>query len=103
MLRIKKNDIVYVISGKDKGKKAKVLRVMPSHNRAVVEGVNMIKKAMRKRSEQQPGGIIQMEAPIHLSNLALFCQRCSKPSRIKITVAKDGSRARICSRCKEAI
>lgn len=101
MLRIRKNDTVYVSAGKDNGKTGKVLRILPKENRAIVEGINFIKKGMRRRSEEQPGGIIQMEAPIHTSNLMLFCRSCNKPSRIKTVFLKDNTRARACMRCKE--
>jgi large subunit ribosomal protein L24 len=103
MLRIKKNDTVYVIAGRDKGKTGKVLTVLPEQNRVIVEGVNVVKKSMRKRSEEQPGGIITLEAPMHLSNLMLFCRSCNKPSRIKIKTLNDKSRARVCSSCNEVI
>ncbi len=103
MERIKKNDLVAVISGRDKGKKGKVLSVLSRESRAIVEGVNMIKRHQRRRSQDIPGGIIQKESPIHLSNLMLFCSRCNRSTRTGITLLKDGTKARYCKRCKEVI
>jgi large subunit ribosomal protein L24 len=79
--RIKKNDTVKVLAGKDKGKTGKVLKIDRKSDRVVVQGVNMVKKAMRKRNQQDKGGIIEIEAPLHISNLAI--------------VTKDGSTSRI--------
>lgn len=103
MLKIKKNDIVVCRAGKDKGKKGKVLSVFGEQNRAIVEGVNFIKRHTRKTREEQQGGIIQKEASIHLSNLMLFCNKCSKACRVGFTLLKDGKKARICKRCHEVI
>ena len=79
MLKIRKNDIVLVIAGKDKGKTGKVLRVLPAKSRAIVEGINMVRKATRKTREDQQGGIIHRENPISLSNLLVTCPKCSRP------------------------
>jgi len=98
-LRIRKDDMVIVIAGKDKGKKGKVLKVLPSKNRAVVEGVNLVKKHLRRRSEEEKGGIFQIPSPIHLSNLMLFCRSCNRGVRFKTQVLKDGTKVRICKRC----
>lgn len=103
MNKIKKSDTVYVLTGRDKGKTGKVFRVMPKKNRALVEGVNYIKKHTRKTKQDQQGGIVQKESAIHISNLALFCKSCSKPSRVGISVLADGTRSRFCKRCKEVI
>ena len=103
MQKIKKNDIVYVLAGKDKGKTGKVFRVMSKDNRALVEGVNYVKKHARKTKQDQQGGIVQKESPIHLSNLAPYCKTCSKPARLGINTLGDGTRARFCKRCKEVI
>ncbi|MGE4357404.1 MAG: 50S ribosomal protein L24 [Candidatus Omnitrophota bacterium] len=103
MERIKKNDIVFVISGKDRGKKGKVLAVFPKEKRAIVEGVNLIKRHQRRRSQDMPGGIIEKEAPLALSKLMLFCGHCNRPTRVGITLLKDGTKARYCKKCKEII
>jgi len=103
MLRIKKNDIVTVIAGKDKGKKGKVLAVFPGRSKALVESVNLVKKARRRTQEEQKGGIIDIEAPIHLSNLMLFCKQSNKPSRFKIVTLKDGTKMRESKRSGAAL
>ena len=103
MARIKKNDTVMVIAGRDKGKKGKVLTVFPSKGRAMVEGVNFVKKHMRRTREEQQGGIIQKESSINLSNLALFCKGCNRPTRVGINVLSDGIKVRYCKKCKEVV
>lgn len=103
MLSIKKDDNVVVMAGKDKGKKAKVISVSPKSNKALVEGVNFVKKHMRKTQQDQQGGIVQKEMPIQLSNLMLICKRCNKPVRFGHSSLKDGSKIRICKACKELI
>lgn len=103
MNKIRKNDIVYVLAGRDKGKTGKVFRVMPQQDRALVEGINYVKKHARKTKADQQAGIVQKESTIHLSNLALFCKTCNKPSRTGMNVLADGTRSRFCKRCKEVI
>lgn len=103
MNKIKKNDIVYVLAGRDKGKTGKVFRVMPSKGKALVEGINYVKKHSRKTKQDQQGGIVQMESAIDLSNISLFCKSCSKPAHTGINVLADGTRSRFCKRCKEVI
>ena len=103
MARIKKNDTVLVIAGRDKGKKGKVLTVFPGKGRAVVEGVNFVKKHMRRTRDEQQGGIIQKESSIDLSNLALFCKGCNRPTKVGISVLSDGTKARYCKKCKEVV
>ncbi|MDP2912404.1 MAG: 50S ribosomal protein L24 [Candidatus Omnitrophota bacterium] len=103
MNKIKKNDIVYVLSGRDRGKTGKVFRIFSRDNRALVEGVNYVKKHSRKTKSDQQGGIVQKESPIHISNLALFCKQCKKHTRVGINVLADATRSRYCKRCKEVI
>lgn len=103
MNKIKKNDIVYVLTGRDKGKTGKVFMVIEKRGRAFVEGVNYVKKHARKTKQDQQGGIVHKESAINLSNLALFCKTCNKPTRAGINVLADGTRARFCKRCKEVI
>jgi large subunit ribosomal protein L24 len=103
MNKIKKNDMVYVLSGRDKGKTGRVFRVFPGKDRALVEGINYVKKHMRKTQANQQGGIVEKESPIQLSNLALFCKTCNKFARSGINILADGTRARYCKRCKEVI
>ncbi|MDP1853116.1 MAG: 50S ribosomal protein L24 [Candidatus Omnitrophota bacterium] len=110
MLRIRKGDTVFVITGKDKGKTGKVIRVLPTAGRVLVEGINRVKKATRRTREDQKGGIIEVELPIAISNLQIFCKNCSKPTRIGIKTEKalskgkaSKNKARFCKRCKEVI
>jgi len=103
MLKIRKNDMVVCTTGKDKGKKGKVLSVLPAQNGAIIEGVNFIKRHTRKTREDRQGGIIQREAPIHLSNLMLFCNKCNKAARVGFGLLKDGKKVRICRKCSEVI
>lgn len=103
MLKIKKNDAVICLTGKDKGKKGKVLSIIPTQNKAIVEGINFIKKHTRKTREDQQGGIIERESPIQLSNLALICSKCNKATKVGFTTLKDGSKVRKCKKCDEVL
>ena len=103
MNKIKKDDQVMVIRGKDKGKSAQVRQVLPRENRALVTGVNMVKRHQRQQSAQQPGGIIEKEAPIQLSNLKLICKNCGGATRVGIRERPDGVRVRVCKKCNEDI
>jgi len=99
-VKIKKNDEVLVILGKDRGVKGKVLRIFPSKGTAIVERVNMIKKHTRANPQKQvQGGILERESPIALSKLKVVCPECGKPSRIGRIRLEDGSGARVCRRC----
>ena len=102
-LGIKKGDKVVVLAGRDKGKTARVIYVYPKKNRALVEGVNMVKKHVRKSQKDPQGGIISRELPIHLSNLSLICPTTNKATRIKTLVAGDGSKQRISAKHKMVI
>ena len=103
MLKIKRNDTVKVISGKDKGKQGKVLKVFYGSNRAIVERINLVKKHLRRRREDQQSGIVSLESPIALSNLMIVCKHCNKPARVGFTKLKDGTKSRLCKNCKEII
>lgn len=103
MQKIRKNDTVMVIAGKDKGKTGKVLKVFPELGKAIVEGVNFVKKHMRRTREEQQGGVIQKEALIQLSNLAIFCKGCNRPTRVGVKVLADGSKSRYCKKCEEPV
>lgn len=103
MQKIKKGDTVYILTGKDKGKTGKVLKVMLKNNKALVERINLAKKHMRRRSEEQQGGIVEIEKPLNISNLALHCKQCNRPTRVGFTVLKDGSKSRFCKKCQEVI
>ena len=101
--RIKKDDKVKVIAGKDKGKIGKVLKVIRKKNRVLVENVNMVKRHAKPSAQNRQGGIIEGEAPIHWSNLMLMCSKCMTPTRIKIQRLDDGKKVRACSKCDEII
>jgi len=102
-MRIRKDDTVLVITGKDKGKKGKVRFAYPKKQRVLVEGINFIKKHSRARGRVRQAGIIDLEAPIHISNVMLLCQKCNHPTRIGFTFLEDGRKVRICRSCKEVI
>ena len=95
MNKIKRGDTVLVIAGKDRGKRGVVRHVYPEKNRAVVEGVNMIKRHQKQRSQQQPSGIIEREAAIHVSNLMLIDPTTQKPTRVSFGRRPDGAKVRI--------
>jgi large subunit ribosomal protein L24 len=95
-VKIKKGDEVLVIAGKSKGERGKVMRVLPDRNKAIVERVNMVKKHERANPQQQiKGGILEREAPIHLSNLKLICPETGQPTRVGRRRLEDGSAARV--------
>lgn len=99
-LRIKKNDRVEVISGQYKGVVSRVLYVMPEEQKAVIENVNMRKRHMRKKAQNQPGGIVEREAPIHMSNVLLYCEKCKSGRRFGTRVSQDGTeKQRVCKKC----
>ncbi|MEN6315485.1 MAG: 50S ribosomal protein L24 [Clostridiaceae bacterium] len=102
-VHVKKGDTVYVLSGKDKGKKGKVMGVNPDDMTVLVEGVNMSTKHKKPRGRFQQGGILHQESPISSSKVMLFCSRCKAPSKISKVVHEDGQKDRICKRCGEVI
>ncbi len=103
MLSIKKNDEVMVIAGKDKGKTGKVLKILPKDNRAIIEHINLVKKARRRTQQDQQGGFVEIEAPIHLSNIMLLDKKTNRPTRFGVSVLKDGSKVRISKKSGEVI
>jgi large subunit ribosomal protein L24 len=102
-LSIKKEDTVVVIAGKEKGKKGRVIAVMPKKQRLLVERVNIIKKHMKPSKKYQQGGIIEKEAPLHISNVMLVCPKCDRPTRFGNLILEDGRKVRVCKKCKEVI
>lgn len=102
-MRIRKDDTVLVIAGKDKGKKGKVRESLPKESRVVVEGVNMVKRHMRPRGTTRQAGIIEREAPLHVANIMLLCAKCNRPTRIGFRFLEGGTKVRICRRCGEVI
>ena len=102
-MRVRKGDKVKVLAGRDKGKTGKVIHVYPKISRALVEGINMVKKHERKSQKNPQGAIVSQELPIHLSNLALSDPASGKPTRIQTLVAADGSKQRISAKNKAVI
>ncbi len=102
-LEIKKGDKVVVIAGKNKGKIGKVLRVSNNPKRIIVEGVNLVKKHVRRRSESETGGIKEVSSTINASNVALFCGSCNKGVRFGVKISDDKSKVRICRKCQRPI
>jgi len=102
-VRVKKNDRVRVLSGKDRGKSGRVLYVDRKKNRVVIEGLNIVKKTRRPDQQNQKGGIIDIEAPVNISNIMVVCPKCDKPSRVGKKVLDNGKRIRICSKCGEEL
>jgi len=99
--KLRKDDLVEVIAGKDKGKQGKIIRIDVDKARAIVGGVNMVKKAMKKRKQNDRGGIVDIEAPLHISNLMIVCKKCG-PTRIGYKI-EDGKKKRVCRKCGEAL
>jgi len=102
-MKIKKNDTVLVIAGKDRGKKGKVRKALPKKGEVIVEGVNMIKRHSRARREARQAGIIELEAPLNISNVMLVCNKCNKPARVGYRFLDDGKKARVCRSCDEVL
>ena len=100
---VRRGDTVGVITGRERGKRGKVLRVIPDKGRVLVEKVNMIKKHQRPTQKLRQGGIIEREGPMALSNVLVVCPRCDKPSRTGVKILADGRKVRTCRRCNESI
>lgn len=100
---IRKNDVVEALSGRDRGKKGKVLRVFADKGRIVVEGLNLRKKAMRRTQNNPKGGILEIERPLPISNLGLICPKCDKPVRIGIKESEQRGKLRVCRKCGEVL
>ena len=100
-LKIKKNDVVIAVSGANAGKSGKVLQVLPARSRALVEGVNLVKKTLRKTQDTPQGGIVEKESPLALSNLMLYCPQCKKGVKTK-RLQEGEKRTRKCKLCGHA-
>jgi large subunit ribosomal protein L24 len=103
MLRIRRDDTVMVMTGKDKGKTGKVVRVIPKESKAVVENINMVKKSVKKSDTYPQGGYVELEKPVALANLMLVDKKSNKPTRFAVKVLKDGSKERIAAGSGETI
>ena len=98
--KLKKEDTVQVLAGKDKGKRGRILKILRDKDRVVVESLNIVKKAKKKKNQQDRGGIIEVEAALHYSNVAIVCKKCG-PTRVGYKI--DGeNKTRICRKCREA-
>jgi len=102
-MKIKRDDTVLVIAGKDKGKSGKVRRSIPNESRVVVDGVNMAKRHTRPRGTVRQAGIIERETPIHISNVMLICNKCNHPTRTSFRYLEDGRKMRVCRHCHEVL
>lgn len=102
-MKIRRDDEVLVITGDDRGKKGKVRRYYPREDRLVVEGVNMVKRHMKPRPNVRQAGIIEREAPIHVSDVMLICTKCNKPTRVGFQASGGKGNVRVCKICQEVI
>jgi large subunit ribosomal protein L24 len=101
---LRKNDEVIVICGKDKGKTGKILKVIPDKQKVIIEKVNFVKEFIRKdQSKNVQGGIMEKEAPIHVSNVRIFCSECGQGVRVKMQTLQAGEKTRICYKCESSI
>ena len=103
MVRIRKGDTVAVLSGKDRGKRGKIIEVLPGRGMARVERLNLLKHFERRTAQDKPGGIIEREAPIALGKLAPVCPRCDRPSKVGFRAAEGQAKQRVCRRCGEVL
>ena len=101
--KIKKNDTVMVVTGRDRGKTGKVMRILPERGRVVIERLNIVKRHSKPRGAQSPGGIVEKEAPIDISNVQLICPTCNAPKRVGIQIAPDGRKQRVCKKCSTVL
>lgn len=100
---MKKDDVVMVIAGKEKGKSGRILKLLPKKNRVIVEKVNMIKRHTKPTRQMPQGGILEKEGSIHVSNVMIICHRCNVPVRIGKRIMEDGSKVRVCRKCGEVL
>jgi len=102
-MKIHKGDQVMVVSGKGRGKRGKVKEVLPLQNRVVVEGVRFVKRHRKPRGQMDQGGIVEFEAPIHISDVMLVCPHCKEPARVGYDFPPEGGKARVCRSCGKAV
>jgi large subunit ribosomal protein L24 len=102
-LRIKKDDTVFITTGKEKGKSGRVLSFSSSKDRVLIEKINIVKKHMKPTRKYTQGGIIEKEATVHVSNVMLVCPKCNKPTKIRTTFLHDDRKVRMCRKCNEVI
>jgi len=102
-MKIRKNDNVLVVTGKDRGKKGKVRKAIPDKEAVIVEGLNMIKRHSKTKGKTRQAGIIELEREIPVANVMIICNKCNKPARVGIRILEDGKKARYCRNCSEII
>ena len=102
-MKVRKGDTVRGIRGKDRGKKGKILRALPQESRVIVEGANIIKRHLRARPPARQAGVVEREAPIHVSDVMLLCPKCSRPARMGSRFLEDGKEVRVCRACGEVV
>ena len=102
-MKIKKDDTVLVITGKDKGKKGKVRFAYPDNKRIMIEGINMVKKHAKAKQQVKQAGIIERESPVNVASVMLLCAKCNKPARVGYKTLQDGRKARVCRVCGEVV
>lgn len=100
---VRKEDTVMVVAGRERGKTGKVIKVVPKKSRVFIERVNLVKRHSKPRSAQQPGGIVEKEASIHVSNVMIMCDTCNAPVRVGHKVLEDGEKVRVCRRCGQGL
>jgi len=103
MQRIRRDDMVRVLGGKERGKQGQVREVLLKQERVIIQGLNMVKRHQRQRSERTPAGIIEKEGPIHVSNVRLICRACQQPTRVTFRARPDGVKVRVCKKCNQNI
>jgi large subunit ribosomal protein L24 len=102
-MHVHREDTVLILTGKDKGKKGRVLKIFPKVEKALVEKVNMVKRHTRPNQQLPQGGIMEKEAPMHISNLQVVCSKCGKATRISHKLLGTGKKARVCKKCGEIL
>ena len=102
MLKFKKKDTIVVRTGKDKGKQGEIIKIFNNTDRVLVSKINIVKRHTRP-AQQNPGGVVEKEASVHISNLQLICPKCSQPTKIKFDSLENGDKVRVCKKCGEII
>ena len=102
-MRLRSDDTVLVIKGRDRGKQARVQQVFPKDNKVLVEGVNVVLRHLKATAQMRQAGIIQKELPIQACNVMLICTHCTRPTRVASRILADGTKARVCKKCEEVI
>ena len=101
--KIRRDDTVEILAGKDRGKRGKILEIVTATSRARVQGANIVKRHLKPTGRARQAGIVEKEAPIHISNLALVCSKCSRPTRVGHRFLADGTKVRVCKKCDEQV